>query len=196
MTCGICVFACSPARWSCRSASGSKKLFLPNRRASVDILLLARHRIQIERHLGHAAELNSQNALKLILSQKGWTKYPPSRPSAPSLQGPVISAVDIHVQQAGHDLVIRVERCPDLLVRFQPIVKFFRICPKISIRLLAFDQLCHQIVGLGAQRLILRARVHQRTSRKIVPPREVPTQFAVGSLPSAQRLSRRGQDRP
>ena len=100
----------------------------------------------------------------------------------------------VHVEQAGHDLVQRVERRPRRLIGAQAIEQFFReMRSRSRCRLrLALRELGDDGVAARLHRLVVRVCEEQGARRKIVPG-EMPAQLVVRRFPAAERLGRARQ---
>ena len=156
--------------------------------AQVAISLFAGYGVEVEADLIHAAMLHQLNLGPLLVAQRLNPLRGPVRHAPGHHQALRVAAIDIHIQQAGHDLVIGVEGRPHRLIALEPVIETGWIRAQIAIRLLALGQLLHQLVGLVPQRLVAGAGKHKRARREIVPAGKVAAQFAVRRLPSAQRL--------
>ncbi len=105
-------------------------------------------------------------------------------------------AIRVHVEQAGHNFVQRVERRPDVLPFLQTIEKFFgeRAQVPVAIRLLALREFSNDRFTLRFQSFVAQARVAQGAGRKKMP-REMAAKLACRCFPSAQWFSSARQSR-
>ena len=153
----------------------------------VAIFRVAGNRVEVECGLHHAAVLDQQHMLPVVVGEAARVSVGPVRHVRRHVERLPISGVLVHVDQPGHDLVVGVERRPHSLVFPQPLVEVGRIRAQISILRLAGGQHRHQLVRFGDDERVSRAGMHQRARGQIVSD-IVAAQLAVRSFPSAQRI--------
>src|SRR5581483_5880003 len=119
----------------------------------------------------------------------------PGRHLLRHVKGLLVAAMDIHVEQAGHDLVDGIEGRPDLLPLAEAVEELNGERAQIAALecILTFSQLRNYRGRLLAEILIAATGIHQGAGGKVMASGIVSTEFAVGSFPASERLCARGQ---
>ena len=178
----------------------------------VQILLLARHRIDVGQHLVHAAVLGAQHGLHLCVGERGRQFHGPVRQGHQHGFRLDIAGVLVGVAQAGKYLVQVVPRHPTTVdgkgVGLQlatghglpggaAIGNAAQVA--IAIRVLALLQLRQHVVEAFARLGVARGRHHQRQRRQIMPAhvavqaRRFPVAIAGLNLRQARLAAERRQ---
>ena len=161
----------------------------------LEIVLLAGHGVEIAEHFAHASEFGAKHALHVFVAERLGIAIDPGRHFLDHVESLLVAAVDVHVEQAGHDFVDGVEGSPDLLALAQAIEEFDRESAQIAALQcgLALAEFGDDGVGVVLEVFIPARGIHQRASGQIVAAGVVAAKFAVRRFPSAQRLRGRGE---
>ena len=156
------------------------------------VLRITGHRMEVVEELAHPPVLDLQDALHLVVAERVGPPLGPGGHGQEDVQGLLVGAVHVHVQQTGHDLVERVEGRPHRQSLLQPLHELGGKGrePAPAIGLLALPQLGDEGPGLVLQQLVARAAVRLAARRQVVA-HEVAAQLDVGPLPPAELLGRR-----
>src|SRR5450432_2410127 len=159
------------------------------------ILLLPGDRIQVGEHLAHAAELHLQHALHLLLAQRVSPGTNPTRHLFNRAKGLFVARKHVHVEMAGHDLVIGVEGGPNVHAVAQTVEPLERECAEIAVLVLSltFGQLGHHEVAVALQFFVSGTGESERARRKVMPTGKMTAQFAIRLLPLAERFCGGGE---
>ena len=138
-----------------------------------------------------------KHALHVFVTEGAGITSGPSRHFLNHVERLLVAAIDVHVEQSGHDLVNGVEGRPHSLALAQAIEEFDREGAQISAlqRRLALAEFSHDHVGVVLEVFVAGTGIHQGASGKIVAASVVAAEFAVGLLPSPSGSRRRRQCR-
>src|SRR5262249_37203322 len=89
------------------------------------MLRVARDGVEIGQHFLHAAEFGLERGLLLFFTQTIDTEFDPGRLLQQDIERLLVIAQEIHVEQAGHQLVDRVIRRPDTFTLVHKVEKLF-----------------------------------------------------------------------
>src|ERR1700733_10448615 len=100
----------------------------------------------------------------------------------------------VHIEQASHDFVHRVEGRPDFLTSGEAIKVFGGESAEVTAfeLLLALSEFGNKIVTAGFQLVVGAGGITQGAGRKIVADK-MAAEFTIGFLPTSQRRRRRGE---
>ena len=151
-------------------------------------LVVACHRGEVVEHFVHAAVLGVENGLHVLLRYRGCPGVGPAGHARSGFQGLFVAANPVHVEQAGHDLMDRIEGHPDLAARVQAVEELDRESAEVPAAKagLAVGHPGDNGVGFRLDVLVSGGSVHVRTRREEVP-RETAAHLAIRLLPPAQR---------
>ena len=99
----------------------------------VQVFAFSRQGVEVPEHFIHAAEFSLQDSLHVLVADALLPMVDPTRHAFGHRQRLIVSAVDVHVQEACHDFVISVEGSPDLAPLAQAIEKFLRERAKVTV---------------------------------------------------------------
>src|SRR5450631_1021402 len=167
-----------------------EELLLVEALRAFEVVLLAGHRVEIAEDFAHASELGAEHALPVFVAEGLSIAIDPGRHFMDHLESLLVAAMLVHVQQTGHDLVDGVEGSPDLLTLAQSVEKLHGEGAQVAtLQLgLAFSESGDHGGSVVLQVFISAGGIHQRARRKIVATGVVAAEFAVGGLPSSERL--------
>src|SRR5581483_8137943 len=146
--------------------------FLIEALRNVKVIRLASHCVQIAERLTHASVLSAKNALHVIVAKRASVAGGPSRHFLDNFERLLVAGVQIHVEQAGHNFVNRIEGRPDSFAIAKAVEKFNRKCAEVSTvvqTLLTFRQLSDDHIAVLLQIFIAGACVHYSDRREIMP---------------------------
>ena len=166
---------------------GHEHLLVLEAVAEVAVLGVTGDGIEIEGRLIHSAVLGQQDALPFIIGEGFGVGVGPVGHLDGDIEGLLVAGVLVHIDHAGQNLVVGVEGRPDVLMGAQAVVERGRVSAEVSILGLALSENGDEIVGLGGDGVVARARVDEGARREVVA-NIVAAQLAIRSLPAAQRI--------
>ena len=130
---------------------GIEETFLVEALGEPQILLLPGHRIQVGEHLAHAAVFHLQNALHLLFARGSVQLRTQPAIFSTVLKRLLVARKRVHIEMTRHDLVIGVERGPDIHAVAQTVEPLDRECAEIAVLALSltFGQLGHHEVAVA-----------------------------------------------
>src|SRR5450432_1386585 len=160
-----------------------------------EILLLPGHRIQIGKHLAHAAILHLQHALHLLFAERVSPVTYPTRHPFNCVKRLLVARKRVHVEMTGHDLVIGVEGGPNVHAVAQTVEPFDRERAEIAILVLSLTsgQLRHHEIAVALQFFVIGTGEGECARRKVLPTGKMTAQFAIRLLPLAKRFCGGGE---
>jgi hypothetical protein len=84
---------------------------------NIEIALLTSEAVEVRHHFVHAAVFGAEHELALVVADALEVGLHPSRHALGGLERLLVAGVDVHVDQASHDLVQRVEGRPHIFAR-------------------------------------------------------------------------------
>ena len=167
-----------------------EELLLVETLRNFQVIIFARDRVQIRKRFAHAAKFRAQHALHVFVAERAGVAGGPVSHLLHHVERLLVAAVNVHIEQAGHDLVNGIEGSPHSLALAQPVEELNRERAEITTlqRSLAFAKFRHHSVGVVLEVVVSRTGIHQRAGRKIVAASIVTTQLTIGSFPSSKRL--------
>ncbi len=146
-------------------------------------------RREVVEDLVHPAVLALEHLRHLRSAERCHPALRPARHAEECRERLAVTAQGVSVEESGHDLVQRVERCPGGLPGPQPIEELLGEGTQIAAadRRLAPGELAGDEHTALAHRRIPGVNAEQGTRREIVPG-EMSAQLVVGGLPAAQGL--------
>ena len=141
---------------------------------------------EVDEDFVHAAVLGAQHALALIDAEASHEVLRPLAHAFGDLQCVGVAGVDVHVEQAGHDLVVGVEGRPDRLALREMFEQFGGKGAQVagSDLLLARGEAGDELIAAALEVGVARSGRSQRNGGEKVPAGEMAAQLAGGIFPA------------
>ena len=167
--------------------------FLVETLRDFEIVIFAGNGVEVAEHFSHAAEFSAEHTLHVLVAERTGIACGPASHFLTHVEGLLVVAINVHVEQSSHDFVDGIKRRPDPFALAQAIEELNGKCAQITAlhSILALSKLGNDGCPIFLDFFVAGAGIHKRRRGKIVPAGVMAAEFAIGSFPTSERLRRR-----
>src|SRR5947209_20027924 len=105
---------------------GIEEPFFIEASGDIEIGTLPGHCVEVAESFAHAAVLGAEDALHVLEAEGLGVEIDPRGHLLHEIESLLVAAVNVHVEQSGHNFVNGVERRPDFLALTEPVEELYR----------------------------------------------------------------------